>query len=266
MSEIRPVPQSAFDLARREEETHLFAYDDKQRPTREARPGDVIEGTLTAGTGHTGADVTIGMTVTAEMDVAWLAADFATAARRATAKIGQAVVDDLTDNQWAATCDFVFCLGTGLPSKPEWTIWRRLRARKYEQVPLEMQKFVNWGNPPVKSAGLVRRRNAETELWALGEPGTAMDAPAASTTRAAPTPPTKADPVPMAKSKALILGAAGAAAGAGPMVNQVQQAIQPYASQSHYIQQMLGILATIGGACAAAAIFYIWLQKRNAQN
>lgn len=266
MSEIRPVPQSAIDLARREEETHLFAFDDKHYPPHEARPGDVIEGTLTAGTGHTGADVAVGMTVTAEMDAGWLAADFESAARRATAKIGQGVVDDLTDNQWAAICDFVFCLGTGAPSKPEWTIWRRLRARAFDQVPLEMQKFVNWGSPPVKSAGLVRRRNAETELWALGEPGTAADAPPASATRAAPTPPTKADPVPMAKSKALILGAAGAAAGAGPMVNQVQQAIQPYASQSHYIQQMLGVLATIGGACAAAAIFYIWLQKRNAQN
>lgn len=265
MSKTRAIPPQTFDLVRQQEEPHLFAYDDAHYPPRPALPGNRIDGTLTAGTGHTGGDVVAGMVVSAEIDAAWLIGDLQHAAAAIEAKIGD-VVDELTDNQFAALLDFVFNLGTGNPKRPEWTIWKRLRARAFDQVPLEMQKFVNWGNPPQKSTDLVRRRNAETLLWAKGEPGT-IDRPLpTSVTRNTPTPPTKADPVPVSKSKALILGAAGAAAGAGPMVNQVQQAIQPYASQSHYIQQTLGVLATIGGGCAAAAIFYIWLQKRNAQN
>jgi lysozyme len=265
MTEMRAIPQQAFDIVDAWEETCLFAYDDRHFPPKEAAPGAHIDGTLTAGTGHTGSDVTIGMTVTAEMDHAWKLADLEDAARKLYAKIG-AVVDDLTVNQYAAMLDFVFCLGNGDPKKPEWTIWKRLRARAFDQVPLEIQKFVNWGDPPVKSSGLVRRRNAETELWAVNEPGS-IDVPLpASITRATPTPPTKADPVPVTKSKALILGGAGAIAGAGPMVNQVSQAIQPYAQMSHYVQGMLGVLATVAAGCAAVGLFYIWMQKRNAQN
>lgn len=260
---MRPVPQAAIDLIKQHEETHLFAYDDAHYPPRPAKLGDKIDGTLTAGTGHTGPDVTIGMVVSEAMDVAWLISDLGIAAGRLIDRIGAAIVDSLTENQYAALLDFVFNLG----ANPAWTIWKRLKARHYEQVPGELVKFVNWGDPPRKSQDLVDRRNSEVALWATGEPGTSpLPAPPSSVTRAAPTPPTPTDPVPLKKSKALILGAAGAAAGAGPMVNQVTQAIQPYAAQSHYIQQMLGILATIGGACAVAAIFFIWLQKRNANN
>jgi lysozyme len=269
----RAIPQAAIAIAKDKETLVLFAYDDAHYPPKEAVPGDSINGKLTAGYGHTGADVSIGMIVTADMADEWLMDDLCTAALHLEKKVGADVIDEMSVNQYAATLDFVLNLGTGDPKKPEWTIWKRLRARAWDQVPLEMAKFVNAtikdseGNPKVvKLNGLVDRRNAEIGLWAVQERGAQDQNPSSSVTRATATPPTSSDPVPMKKSKALILGAVGAAAGAGPMVNQVTQAIQPYAAQSHYIQQMLGILATVGGGCAALAIFFIWLQKRNAQN
>ncbi len=260
---MRPVPQAAINLIKQHEETHLFAYDDAHYPPRPAKPGDHIDGTLTAGTGHTGPDVVAGMVVTAEMDAAWLASDLEIAARRLIERVGAEIVASLTDNQYAALLDFVFNMGAG----PSWTIWKRLKAKHYKQVPSELNRFVNWGDPLHVSQDLVDRRSSEVALWTTGAPGTSpLPAPPSSVTRSTPTPPTPADPTPASRSKALILGAAGAAAGAGPMVNQVTQAIQPYAAQSHYIQQMLGILATIGGGCAVAALIFIWLQKRNANN
>lgn len=259
---MRAIPQAAIDLVKEQEETHLFAYDDKFYPARPAKLGDHIYGTLTAGTGHTGADVSIGMVVTEATDVAWLVSDLGTAAKRLVERIGSDMVDGLTENQYAALLDFIFNMGAG----PAWTIWKRLKAKQYDQVPGELTKFVNWGSPPKKSTDLVNRRNAEVALWAQGEPGT-TDAPVpSSVTRAAPTPPMPADPVPLRKSKALIVGAAGAVAGAGPMINQVTQAIQPYADHSDYVQKALGILATVAAGCAAVGLFYVWVQKRNALN
>lgn len=260
---MRPVPQAVIDLIKDHEETHLFAYDDKHYPPRPAKPGDHIDGTLTAGTGHTGEDVVAGMVVTAEMDAAWLQSDLAIAAGRLNDRLGADIVASLTDNQYAALLDFVFNMGAG----PSWTIWKRLRAKHYEQVPGELVKFVNWGNPPSKSQDLVNRRNSEVALWAMGEPGTSpLPAPPSSVTRSTVTPPTPSDPVPISKSKALIVGAVGAVTAAPSTINQITQAIQPYAAQSHYVQQMIAILGTIGAVCAGLAIFLIVRQKHNANN
>jgi len=265
MSETRAIPQAAIDLVRRFEETHLFAYDDAHYPARPAKPGDIIDGTLTAGTGHTGEDVQIGMLVTPAMDQAWLQADLQTAAHRATKHCGD-VVNDLTENQWAAVIDFTYECGDGDPKKPEWTIWKRLRERNFDQVPQEIGRFVNWGHPPQKSAGMEKRRNAERELWSEGEPGTIADKPPASVTRCNPTPPTPTDPVPPAKSKGLIAGAAGAVAAVPAAIDQVTHVIAPYAQHSEYIERAVGIGFTIAGACAAVSWFYMYRQKKNARN
>lgn len=269
----RAIPQVAIALAKNKEQLVLFPYDDAHWPPKEAVSGDVINGTLTAGYGHTGKDVTIGMHVSQALADEWLMDDFCDAAYELEQKVGPLVIEEMSENQYAALLDFVLNLGTGNPKNPEWTIWKRVRARAWDQIPLEMAKFVNATvrgkdgiKKTVKLNGLVDRRNAEIGLWAVQEKGTQDQNPPSSVTRAIATPPTPADPVPMKKSKALIVGAVGAAAGAGPMVNQVSQAIQPYASQSHYVQQMLGILATVGAACAGLAIFFIWIQKHNAQN
>jgi lysozyme len=263
---MRPIPQIAIDKAQELEELVLRAYDDKH-PKKILQPGDEIEGTLTGGYGHTGSDVSIGMTIDKALADSWLEHDLETAASHLTKKIGPDIVELLTEEQFAALLLFVLNLGTGKPDRPEWTIWKRLRAKQFDQVPLEMQKFVNWGDPPQKSSGLVKRRNAEVELWAVNEPGTVDEpAPPSSVTRNSITPPTPSDPVPASKSKALLLGGVGAVAGAGPMANQVSQAIQPYAHASHYVEKALGILAAIAAFCAAAGLAYMWLQKRQARN
>ena len=259
---MRAIPQAAIDLVKDQEETHLFAYDDKHYPAKECAPGTIADGTLTAGTGHTGPDVVAGMKVTPEMDAAWLVSDLQTAAKRLEDRVGSAIIAELTENQYAALLDFVFNMG----AKESWTIWKRLKARAYDQVPGELGKFVNWGDPPRKSTDLVNRRNAECALWAIGEPGTTNAPVPSSVTRQTVTPPTPADPVPPSKSKGLILGAAGAVAGAGPIIDQVSHAITPAAQHSDYVAKALGILATISAICAAAGIFYFWLQKRNARN
>jgi lysozyme len=271
---MRSIPPAAFDLVKEQETPILWVYDDavgayhKDRTPREVVDGDVIHGVLTAGTGHTGTDVVPGMTVTQEMNDAWLYDDLEDAARKITAKIGQAVVDMLTENQWVALLDFVLNLGTGRPDRPEWTIWKRLRDKHFDQVPLEMVKFVNAEVDGVmkKLPDLVKRRNAEVEIWSTDEPGTRDVQMPSSVTRAIVTPPTPSDPVPMSKSKALLLGAAGSIAGAPPMINQVSQSIQPYAHHSEYVQKVLAILATLAALCAAAGLAYMWLSKRQARN
>jgi lysozyme len=261
---MRSIPSQAIALVKDKEKLVLFVYDDAYYPPREVRAGDDIEGTLTAGYGHTGHDVRIGMVVTEAVADSWLSQDLNKAAGSLFLKIGSDIIYALTDNQYAALLDFVFNLGTGDPAKPEWTIWKRLKAKQFDQVPLEMAKFVNAGGK--KLNGLVDRRNAEIGLWAVNEPGTTQVAIPSSVTRCSPTPPTPADPVPPSKSKGLLLGAAGAVAGAGPMFNQAQHAIEPYTSQSNYIQKLYGFLAILAAGCALAGLFYFWLQKRNARN
>lgn len=258
---MRPIPQAAFAIVRDKEALVLFAYDDAHYPPREVAPGQKIDGTLTAGYGHTGPEVTVGMIVTHDIAEEWLSDDLYSAYRKLQMKTGADIIEALTENQYAALLDFVFNLGTGSPSKPEWTIWKRVRAQQFDQVPLEMAKFVNAGGK--KLNGLVDRRNAEIGLWAVSEPGTVDSAPPSSVTRANPTPPTASAP---GRSKALIIGAAGTVAGAGPLIDQVTHAIAPYAQHSHYVEKMLGVLAALAAGCAGIGIFYVWLQARNARN
>lgn len=262
---MRAIPQACIDIIKKEERLVLFAYDDKHYPPTPCQPGDKIDGTLTIGYGHTGPDVFPGMTITESIADELLDDDLAVAAGRVVRMIGADVVAALTANQWAAIVDFTFCLGTGRKDKPEWTIWKRLRAKDFDRVPVEMNRFVNWGDPPQKSEGLVRRRNAETELWAKGEPGTLKEiaTPAASTTRAEPTPPT---PVQPGRSKALITGSVAGAASAIPIIDKTIESIQKYAAHAHFAEIMLAVLGTAGCILAAVSIFYTWRTARNARN
>jgi lysozyme len=270
---MREIPQAAIDLVVSQETAILWVYDDAMGAYRKGRPrplapGDEIHGKLTAGTGHTGDDVVIGMTVDQVLNDRWLLEDLQKAAFELEEKIGAEIVAMLTDPQYAALIDFVFNLGTGHPDRPEWTIWKRLRAKQFAQVPGELVKFVNAEVDGVmrKLPDLVKRRNAEVELWSQDEPGTRDVQIPSSVLRNTITPPTPSDPVPASKSKGLLLGLTGAVAGAPPMISQVSQAIQPYAWSSHYVRQALGILATLAAVCALAGLAYMWLQKRQARN
>lgn len=262
----RPIPPQAVSLYEAQETCVLRVYDDAH-PDKILMPGDPVDGTLTGGYGHT-KGLKIGDVVTQDIANAWVPEDLGDAATALEEKIGGDVVDDLTDNQYAALLDFVANVGTGNPKKPEWTIWARLRARQYDQIPLELAKFVNvhWDDRVVKLNGLVERRNAEIALWGTAEPGSVPVSLPSSVTRTVATPPTPADPDPPQKSKTLLTGAATVVASGGVAVKQVSDAITPYAAQSHTVASTVAILASVAAGLAGLTVLFFWLNKRKARN
>jgi len=214
---MRAVPERALEFLKGHEGLVLRVYDDA-RPRAVLRPGAEPDGTFTAGYGHTGPEVHPGLTVTREQAEAWLRRDAEQAAARLAARIG-GVVDELTEHQYAALISFVFNLG----ARPDWTIWKRLRARQFDQVPLEMMRFVNAGGK--KLQGLVKRRAAEVALWSTAEPGSVDASPPSSATRTGDTPPTPADPVPAAKSGTVLTAITSAAAAISESVFRPSEAV-----------------------------------------
>lgn len=258
---MRDIPQAAVDFIKREEELVLRVYDDAQ-PTVTLRPSVRVIGKLTAGYGHTGG-LSVGQTVTETDADNWLVNDdLATARRRLYGAVGEEAIDVLTDNQYAALLSFVFNLG----SQPTWTIWKRVRDKQFDQVPLEMMKFVNARQHGVlvKERGLVNRRTAEVVLWSTDEPGSKAEMPPSSVTRVSDTPPTSADPTPPSKSKGMIAAVAATVAGAPPAINSVVQAVTPYAEHSDYVKTMLAGLATMAALAAGATAVFIYLHQRKA--
>lgn len=272
MTQMRPAPQILFDFLREHEKTVLRVYDDA-RPKAILKRGDKVEGTLTAGTGHTGSDVWIGLKVTPIMADDWLRDDVQRKAVEPLAKkVKASVIATLTEFQYAALLSFVFNLGTGdayvkgvfVPSK--WSIWKVLNAGRLDAVPTEMARFnrmrLKKGGPLVVVEGLVNRRAAEIALWSTPvEP--VKEAPAAPTSnevRAADTPPAPAH----VDAKPLAAGV-GAAIAAGPaVVNQVRETLQPYADASEIVQKVLSTLAVIGATLAVASLVWMWMQRRRA--
>lgn len=260
---VRSVPEIAVMFVAEHEACVMRAYDDA-RPNTTLLPDSEVRGKLTAGYGHTGSDVQIGMLVDAVQAKAWLQDDLATAAIRMFRVVDDAIISELTEFQYSALLSFVFNVG----ADPKWTIWKRLNAGAFDQVPLELMKFVNAtiGGETVKMQSLVNRRAAEVALWSTQEPGTSPAEPPSSVTRTVVTPPTPSDPTPASKSKSLIAGGVGAVAAAGPMIDQVTHAIEPYSKHSNAVSTVLGILATLAAACVAISLIYIWIQKKDARN
>jgi lysozyme len=262
---MRPTPQQAVDFLRRHEGCVLKVYDDL-RPRAVLAPGDKVVGTLTGGYGHTGPDVHIGLTVTQEMAEAWLRQDLGIAAERLWRRIG-AVVDELTPNQYAALLSFVFNLGVdGAMAKA--TIWKRLNARQFDQVPGEMMKFVNAKGQKVQ--GLVNRRAAEVVLWSTAEPGSTAENLPSSVTRSLVTPPTPADPTPAKKSPAVwaviaspFIAAFNIVKGwileligwlTPDQVHSVSSAISPFADKSDLVANAVSGLALVSAVVAAVLV------------
>jgi lysozyme len=262
---MRPIPDAAVEFVRRHEGCVLRVYDDL-RPRAALKPGDPALGALTAGFGHTGPELRIDMVVTRELAEAWLEEDLRTAAARLYRRIG-GVADDLTVNQYAAMLSFVFNLGVDGPMATA-TIWKRLRARKFDQVPLEMMKFVHAQGR--KLQGLVERRAAEVALWSSAEPGSAPGAPPSSVTRLAETPATPSEPEPARKSVTVWAAATSAATAAFASVkdwisqaidfvtpdhvNQLSGAITPYAAKSHLVEGAVSVLAVAAAVLSALLV------------
>lgn len=275
MAQLRPAPQFLYDFLRQHERKMLRVYDDA-RPKAILKPGDPVNGTLTAGYGHTGKDVFIGLKVTATMAEDWLRDDVLNKAIKPLArKVKATILTSLTDHQYAALLAFVYNLGTGdkyvngvfVPST--WSIWRVLNSGNLDAVPAEMARFnrmrLKKGGPLVVVQGLVNRRSAEIAIWhtpdeGKGEEAPAAPAPTSNEVRVADTPPAPShvDPKPFAA------GAAAAVAAAPAMVNQVRETLQPYADASQIVQQTISTLAAVAAALAVASLIWMWIQRKRA--
>lgn len=139
-----------------------FAYDDFDPPKsrRKIKQGDRINGTLTIGYGHTGADVRPGMTVTEDQATELLRKDVGSAERA----IARHVKVELNQNEYDALVSFVFNVGEG--NFQGSTLLKKLNQGRHDEVPGEMMKWIN--SKGKKMTGLVNRRSAEAGLWSKG--------------------------------------------------------------------------------------------------
>jgi lysozyme len=249
---MRAIPQLATDFVAEHEALKLASYLDSA-------------GCYTIGFGHVGPEVHAGLRWSEDKCRAALAEDLKVARSRLYAKIKREVIEgDLTDHQWAALLSFAFNLGT-----PGTTLWQRLNARQFDQVPAELVRFCYVTDPKtkakVKLQGLVNRRAAEVALWATAEPGSVPDDPPSSFTRAEDTPPAAADPVPVHKQPAMLATASAAVLGAPAAIKTVADQVSPYAATSHYVASVVEWLATAGAGAAVAAGLVLYLQHRAAK-
>ncbi|WP_091742923.1 lysozyme [Phenylobacterium immobile] len=242
---MRSIPANAATFVAAHEGLRLEAYRDPA-------------GVWTIGYGHT-EDVAADRRITRLEAEALLAQDLAVAASRLAARIGP-VVGELTEGQYAALLSFVFNVG----ADPGWTIWKRLRARQFDQVPLELMRFVNAGGR--KLNGLVARRAEECKLWAREEPGSSAEAVSSGVTRAQATPPTAADPTPPQKSATVLTGAISAAAAAPVAAKAVTEAMAPYGAASPWVAQALAVVATVAALAATMVVVLTWLKAREARS
>jgi len=247
----REIPEIALAFISKAEGVRLRAYQDSV-------------GVWTIGVGHTGLEVHGGLEIDLDQAMELLRIDLKTAAARLQSVVKRDVIDALTDNQYAALLSFVFNLG----ADKDWTIWKRLNARAFDQVPVEMARFVNGrvNGRLVKIKGLVNRRGAEIALWSEDEPGSVDVALSSGRTRDLVTPPTPSDPVPPQRSAVLITGLAGAAASAPAVIKQVQDTLTPVAATSPAVAQVITALSVIGALLAAASIVLFWIHKQTARS
>ncbi len=114
-------------------------------------------GVLTIGYGHTGADVTSGLTITQQQAEALLSKDILSAATC----VNNAVKVPLTQCEFDALVDFVFNLGAGAFTRS--TLLADLNAGDTAAAAAQFDSWDRAGGVAV--AGLLRRRQAETDLF-----------------------------------------------------------------------------------------------------
>lgn len=243
----RPIPDRAVIFVAQREGCKLTAYPD---PASGGSP-------YTVGYGHCGPAVIPGLTITQTEATAFLRADLGIARDRLYERIGP-VVDELSEAQFCALLSFVLNLG----ASPNWTIWKLLKARQFDQVPAQLMRFTSAAGKPNK--GLLNRRAAECSLWAEE----AADEPLpSSVTRSAETPPTPAaDTKPLAKSKSFMTGLATVgltcATWVANHIKPILDAITPYTASSDLIAKASSILTTAAAGAAVATLVFIWLKRQ----
>jgi len=150
---VRRINDAALDLITSFEELRLTGY----LPTPHDRP--------TAGWGHSGLDVRVGVHYTTEDAYRWLAADLWRAEHCVEQNTGSLV----NDNQYGALVSLCFNIGNTAFANS--TLVQRLIARRYEDAAAQ---FLVWDKQDhVTVPGLLRRRQAEKALFetpVIGDP------------------------------------------------------------------------------------------------
>jgi lysozyme len=124
----------------------LTAYDDPLKP-----------GLWTIGYGHTGPDVTPGLTITRETALIFLQRDLTNASRC----VSRLIDVPLTQNEYDALVDFVFNLGCGTFYTS--TMRKLINNGEIQSAALEFEKWDHASGKVV--AGLLRRRQAEEKIF-----------------------------------------------------------------------------------------------------
>ncbi|WP_158750210.1 lysozyme [Acidobacterium sp. S8] len=117
-------------------------------------------GVWTIGYGHTGSGVAAGLTITQDQADALLLSDVAAAC----AYVNQVVSIALVQEEFDALVDFVFNLGRGAFAGS--TLLRELNAGNFTAAAAQFDAWDHAGGQVV--AGLLRRRQAETDLFESG--------------------------------------------------------------------------------------------------
>jgi len=144
---MRPIPRNILvPFLARWEGCRLEAYRD-------------TGGVWTIGHGHTGPGIKAGLVWTQQQADDALVKDLEEARQVVYAGVRAAVIDLLSDHQYAALLSFAY--NTGAPRTS--TIWKLLNAGAPEGVPRQLMRWVN--DNGVVVAGLANRRRAEVQLW-----------------------------------------------------------------------------------------------------
>ena len=117
-------------------------------------------GVWTIGYGHTGPDVTPGLTITQEQANNLLMEDIAGAATA----VNRLVTVPLDQDQFDALVDFVFNVGIG--NFQNSTLLRDLNASNFDDAAAQFERWDHAGGVVV--AGLLRRRQSEAKLFQGG--------------------------------------------------------------------------------------------------
>ena len=115
------------------------------------------KGVPTIGWGHTGPEVSLGLTCTPQQAGDWFVQDTQTAVNA----VNRSVSAPLTQNQFDALVSFTFNVGQG--NEGHSTLCRLVNAERYAAAADEFDKWVYSGGHV--SAGLVDRRHAEKALF-----------------------------------------------------------------------------------------------------
>jgi lysozyme len=248
---MRAVPKAAVEFVKAHEGCKLAAYED-------------VAGVVTVGYGHVALGMKPGQTITQSLADIYLQGDLETAARGVCTQLSEPVLQNLTDNQYAALISFVFNEGPN----PKATLWKVLNARNHDAVPGELARWVYVSDQKtgkkVKVQGLVNRRAAETVLWSTAEPGSIDTAPSSAATRVLPTTAAPAKPASVKAHVIACVSVVGAAC------TQYAKPIKDAADQlgafsgSHIIAHVTEALLTVAGIATLAGLAATLIKNRQA--